>query len=114
MALFKLGPMKVQESRSSWDCSISPQLHNTPHPRLYVTGSHYADYDQSFQDLYDYIDNSMEPFKHEMSWVLFPLFIHYYLDLNFKGQSDMAIQFWWKYKKHVIEHVTREQQEMVD
>lgn len=49
--------------------------------------------DQHFTKLKTFISNAVEPYKTELSHVLFPMFVHLYLELVYNGQKTPAQKF---------------------
>ncbi|KAG5518166.1 hypothetical protein PMAC_003352 [Pneumocystis sp. 'macacae'] len=62
-------------------------------------------YFQSYMLLRDWIDSSLELYRPELRRVLFPIFIHSYLDLVSKNQTSSAKQFFSTYSsEHEVLH----------
>ncbi|KAG0409761.1 hypothetical protein HPB47_013116 [Ixodes persulcatus] len=49
--------------------------------------------DQQFTKLKNFVSEASEPFKSELSFVLFPIFVHLYLELVSNGQKSLAQKF---------------------
>ncbi|CAO3624941.1 unnamed protein product [Cunninghamella blakesleeana] len=60
-------------------------------------------YDMSYKNLREWIENSLDWYKPELRSVLFPIFVHAYLDLIQKRQLDQAISLFNTYKLDHIE-----------
>ncbi|KAI8073004.1 WD40-repeat-containing domain protein [Gongronella butleri] len=60
-------------------------------------------YDISYQNLRDWIENSLDWYKPELRSVLFPIFVHAYLDLVAKRQQEQAHHLLNTYKSDHIE-----------
>lgn len=56
-------------------------------------------YEDSYRQLYDWVNGSIEKFKLELRLVLFPLFLHSYLDLISKGLKEKAKIFLDHFKR---------------
>jgi len=55
-------------------------------------------YEQYYQDLQDYIGGALDMHRPEMSLVLYPLYVHLYLELVYKGLDDEANKFFQKFE----------------
>ncbi|CAO3598589.1 unnamed protein product [Absidia cylindrospora] len=60
-------------------------------------------YDISYKSLREWIENSLDWYKPELRSVLFPIFVHAYLDLVQKRQVEQAQQFFTTYQTDHIE-----------
>ncbi|KAM7282074.1 TAF5-like RNA polymerase II p300/CBP-associated factor-associated factor 65 kDa subunit 5L [Ixodes scapularis] len=49
--------------------------------------------DQQFTKFKNFVSEASEPFKSELSFVLFPIFVHLYLELVSNGQKSLAQKF---------------------
>ena len=62
-------------------------------------------YDHSYGRLVKWVDDSIDIYKLELYRILYPVFVHAYLDLVSKGLKDNAFQFFESYKSdHLEEH----------
>ncbi|KAJ3001004.1 Transcription initiation factor TFIID subunit 5 [Globomyces sp. JEL0801] len=59
-------------------------------------------YDTSYQKLLKWVDDSIDIYKLELRRILFPVFVHAYLDLVSKSLRDHASQF---YEQHHTDHL---------
>lgn len=60
-------------------------------------------YEQSYVQLRKWIDDSIDIYKLELSRILFPIFVHAYLDLISKNLKENALDFFQKFKQDHIE-----------
>ncbi|KAI8969049.1 WD40-repeat-containing domain protein [Mycotypha africana] len=60
-------------------------------------------YDLNYKNLREWIENSLDWYKPELRSVLFPIFVHSYLDLVSKSQLEKAKQFMDTYKRDHVE-----------
>ncbi|KAI9306086.1 WD40-repeat-containing domain protein [Cunninghamella echinulata] len=60
-------------------------------------------YDMSYKSLREWIENSLDWYKPELRSVLFPIFVHAYLDLIQKRQLNQAINLFKTYQSDHIE-----------
>ncbi|ORZ01457.1 WD40-repeat-containing domain protein [Syncephalastrum racemosum] len=60
-------------------------------------------YDVSYRNLREWIENSLDWYKPELRSVLFPIFVHAYLDLVVKSLPEQAKHFMETYKRDHIE-----------
>ena len=42
-------------------------------------------YDEAYNDLEVFIENSLDMYKHELALILYPVFVHMYLELIFNS-----------------------------
>jgi len=49
--------------------------------------------DQQFTRLKSFVSEAVEPYKSELTYILFPIFVHIYLELVFNGQKTPAMKF---------------------
>ncbi|KAK7580412.1 hypothetical protein V9T40_001041 [Parthenolecanium corni] len=50
-------------------------------------------YKDSYAALLKFVENSLDIYKHELGTILYPMFVHMYLELVYNGYKDQAIQF---------------------
>ncbi|KAI7889043.1 WD40-repeat-containing domain protein [Mucor mucedo] len=60
----------------------------------------------SYQSLREWIFNALDLYKHELQSVLYPMFVHVFLDLMSKGLVDQGLDLFDKYKHDHIQHHT--------
>ncbi|KAJ3324149.1 Transcription initiation factor TFIID subunit 5 [Boothiomyces sp. JEL0866] len=60
-------------------------------------------YEQSYARLVKWVDDSIDTYKLELKRILFPVFVHAYLDLVQKGSQEAASQFFEQYKGDHLE-----------
>ncbi|ORX60557.1 WD40 repeat-like protein [Hesseltinella vesiculosa] len=60
-------------------------------------------YDISYRNLREWIENSLDWYKSELRSVLFPIFVHAYLDLVVKQQQEEAAHLFSSYKHDHVE-----------
>ncbi|KAG7174515.1 Transcription initiation factor TFIID subunit 5-like 1 [Homarus americanus] len=66
-----------------------------------------AEYEDAYKGLQAFIEKSLDAYKHEVSQVLYPVFVHMYLELVFNGHEEVAKSFLQK-MGNVQEHCYRE------
>nr|XP_053641081.1 transcription initiation factor TFIID subunit 5-like [Cherax quadricarinatus] len=52
-----------------------------------------AEYEDAYKSLQAFIDKSLDAYKHEVSLVLYPVFVHMYLELVYNGHEQVAKSF---------------------
>ncbi|KAB7498254.1 Transcription initiation factor TFIID subunit 5 [Armadillidium nasatum] len=52
-----------------------------------------TEYEETYLNLLNFIERSLDSYKHEVSQVLYPVFVHMYLELVYNGHENMAIAF---------------------
>lgn len=60
-------------------------------------------YETSYTKLRRWVDNSIDRYKPELKPILYPLFVHSYLDLIFKNLTDLAQQFFEAFQNDHVE-----------
>ena len=50
-----------------------------------------------FQDLQKFIENSLDLYRHELALILYPVFVHMYLELVYNGHEEAAKKFVLEY-----------------
>ena len=66
---------------------------------LVVGGYCFGRYLQGYHQIKTFCDESLDIYRHELSLVLFPLFVHSYLDLVAKAFPEEAGNFLSEYRK---------------
>ncbi|CAL4074885.1 unnamed protein product, partial [Meganyctiphanes norvegica] len=66
-----------------------------------------AEYEDAYKSLQSFVDKSLDAYKHEASLVLYPVFVHMYLELVYNEHSEMAKSFCEKFG-HVQEDYYQE------
>lgn len=56
-------------------------------------------YEEYYQGLQEFVDKSLDIHKHELSLVLYPVFVHLYLECVYKGYVTEAEKFYTKFSK---------------
>jgi hypothetical protein len=51
----------------------------------------------NFQDLQKFIENSLDLYRHELALILYPVFVHMYLELVYNGHEEAAKKFVLEY-----------------
>ncbi|CAH1399603.1 unnamed protein product [Nezara viridula] len=64
-------------------------------------------YEDAFMDLKKFVDSSFDAFKHELGKILYPVFVHMYLELVYNGHEAEAIKLMERFGKDQ-EHYYRE------
>ncbi|CAB3366035.1 Hypothetical predicted protein [Cloeon dipterum] len=54
-------------------------------------------YEGAYNDLKNFVESSLDIYKHELGTILYPVFVHMYLELVFNGHERMAIKFMQKF-----------------
>eukprot|EP00088_Acartia_fossae_P027535 TRINITY_DN2827_c0_g1_i4.p1 TRINITY_DN2827_c0_g1~~TRINITY_DN2827_c0_g1_i4.p1 ORF type:complete len:1180 (-),score=319.58 TRINITY_DN2827_c0_g1_i4:216-3308(-) len=54
-------------------------------------------YEAAYSDLERFIENSLDQHKHELALILYPVFVHMYLELVYNQHEAQAVQFMYKY-----------------
>ena len=52
-----------------------------------------SSYDEAYNDLEVFIENSLDMYKHELALILYPVFVHMYLELVYNGHEEAAKDF---------------------
>ncbi|KAK8378853.1 hypothetical protein O3P69_009523 [Scylla paramamosain] len=52
-----------------------------------------AKYEDAYKALHSFIEKSLDPYKHEVAQVLYPVFVHMYLELVYNGHEEVAKNF---------------------
>merc|ERR1711983_659024 len=52
-----------------------------------------SSYDEAYNDLEVFIENSLDMYKHELALILYPVFVHMYLELVYNGHETAAKEF---------------------
>lgn len=55
-------------------------------------------YESVYVDLKNFIENSLDIYKHELGMILYPVFVHMYLELVYNDHEDEAIKFMNRFK----------------
>ncbi|KAJ3032289.1 Transcription initiation factor TFIID subunit 5 [Rhizophlyctis rosea] len=105
----------AQLSAESKEFAAGPSSASTPTPSipdfLLVYNENEANnpnaYEQSYNRLRKWVDNSIDVYKIELRTILFPIFVHAYLDLIAKRLPEQASRFWDLYRSdHLETHVS--------
>jgi len=56
-----------------------------------------SSYSDAYSDLQNFIENSLDQHKHELALILYPTFVHMYLELVYNQHENEAIHFMNKY-----------------
>lgn len=56
-------------------------------------------YEEYYQSLQKFVEQSLDVHKHELSLVLYPVFVHLYLECVYKGYETEAERFYGKFSK---------------
>jgi len=65
-----------------------------------------AFYYETYETLHQFVETSQKEFRHELAQILYPVFLHFYLELVNKNQSKLASEFFDKFSKlQVAYHV---------
>ncbi|XP_027218189.1 transcription initiation factor TFIID subunit 5 [Penaeus vannamei] len=56
-----------------------------------------AEYEDAYKSLQNFIEKSLDAYKHEVALVLFPVFVHMYLELVYNGHEEVAKSFMEKF-----------------
>jgi len=68
-------------------------------------------YHKAYEKLRNWIQNSLDCFRDELLLFLFPIFVHFYLDLIEKGFFDQALSFFEAFKSdHELQHLNEIQE----
>ncbi|XP_022195379.1 transcription initiation factor TFIID subunit 5 [Nilaparvata lugens] len=54
-------------------------------------------YEESYSDLKKFIEGALDIYKHELGMILYPVFVHMYLELVYNSHESQAIRFMEKY-----------------
>jgi len=55
-------------------------------------------YQNVYADIQKFVDTSMDTYKYELGTILYPVFVHMYLELVYNGHEEYAIRFMDKFK----------------
>ena len=58
-----------------------------------------AKYEESYSSLVDFVERSLDMYRSELSLLLYPVFVHLYLELVFSGHSHKAQQFFARHSQ---------------
>ncbi len=50
-------------------------------------------YEEVYQDLIAFVDGSLDMYRHELALILYPVFVHMYLELVYNGHERQALSF---------------------
>lgn len=56
-------------------------------------------YEDAYMDLKKFVDSSLDAFKHELGMILYPVFVHMYLELVYNGHEAQAIKLMERFGK---------------
>ncbi|XP_076037366.1 transcription initiation factor TFIID subunit 5-like [Oratosquilla oratoria] len=56
-----------------------------------------AEYEDAYTGLQNFIEKSLDAYKHEVSLVLYPVFVHMYLELVYNGHEEASKSFMLKF-----------------
>ncbi|KAF6214950.1 hypothetical protein GE061_009695 [Apolygus lucorum] len=56
-------------------------------------------YEDAYIDLKKFVDGSLDAYKHELGMILYPVFVHMYLELVYNNHEDQAIKLMKKFSK---------------
>ncbi|KAG8238975.1 hypothetical protein J437_LFUL013957 [Ladona fulva] len=54
-------------------------------------------YEGAYTDLKKFVEGALDMYKHELGLILYPVFVHMYLELVYNGHEERAIQFMEKF-----------------
>lgn len=54
-------------------------------------------YDESYRKLTKFIDSSLDMYRHDLNNLVYPVFVHMYLELVYNGHEEQAINFMKKF-----------------
>lgn len=60
---------------------------------VYQTEENPNIYEENYKQLQRFVDSSLDSYRHELSKLLYPVFVHMYLELVCSGHEDQAISF---------------------
>ena len=52
-----------------------------------------SSYDEAYNDLEVFVENSLDMYKHELALIVYPVFVHMYLELVYNGHEGAAKEF---------------------
>ena len=52
-----------------------------------------SSYDEAYNDLEVFVENSLDMYKHELALILYPVFVHMFLELVYNGHEQAAKEF---------------------
>merc|ERR1712112_793707 len=52
-----------------------------------------SSYDEAYNDLEVFVENSLDMYRHELALILYPVFVHMYLELVYNEHEDQAKSF---------------------
>lgn len=61
-------------------------------------------YETVYQDLKNFVESSLDVYKHELGMILYPVFVHMYLELVYNNHGEAAIQFMNHFKPQMEDH----------
>uniref|UniRef100_A0A1B6DEK0 Transcription initiation factor TFIID subunit 5 n=1 Tax=Clastoptera arizonana TaxID=38151 RepID=A0A1B6DEK0_9HEMI len=54
-------------------------------------------YEEAYTDLKKFVEGALDIYKHELGMILYPVFVHMYLELVYNGHEEKAIKFMDKF-----------------
>lgn len=54
-------------------------------------------YEASYTELKNFVEGTLDIYKHELGTILYPVFVHMYLELVYNGHTEKAISFMKKF-----------------
>lgn len=61
-------------------------------------------YERVYQELKLFIENSLDVYKHELGMILYPVFVHMYLELVYNNHEEEAVHFMNRFKPDQEDH----------
>lgn len=55
-------------------------------------------YESVYMELKHFIENSLDIYKHELGMILYPVFVHMYLELVYNNHEEEAVRFMNRFK----------------
>lgn len=56
-------------------------------------------YEQTYNNLKSFVENALDVYRHELAMILYPAFVHMYLELVYNGHAKQAVKFMDKFGK---------------
>lgn len=56
-------------------------------------------YEEVYADLQKFVDTALDTFKHELGTILYPVFVHMYLELVYNNHEEVAIKFMERFRE---------------
>lgn len=55
-------------------------------------------YLRAYEELQNFVEGSLDTYKHELGTILYPVFVHMYLELVYNNHEELAVQFMARFR----------------